>query len=105
VESEGFNTATDESCGLIANADTQNIDPALGPLADNGGPTETHMPLFGSYVIDRGWCDEGTTDQRGYLRPMDLGAAEDRQGNLCDIGAVEVAPFEASAGAPGAVRR
>ena len=30
------------------------IDPQLGPLADNGGPTLTHFPLIGSPVIDDG---------------------------------------------------
>ena len=37
----------------IGNAATP-IDPLLGPLFDNGGPTRTHVPLVGSPVIDAG---------------------------------------------------
>jgi hypothetical protein len=51
----------------------------LGPLADNGGPTETRLPAPDSSAIDRaGRCDG--TDQRGVARPV---------GGLCDAGAVE----------------
>ena len=55
----------------------------LGPLQDNGGPTETHLPLTGSPVIDAGSpdCPLPATDQRGVARP---------EGAACDIGAVEV---------------
>jgi hypothetical protein len=68
------------------------IDPRLGSLADNGGPTLTHALLFGSPAIDRGnpagCTDHGgsliTTDQRGVLRPL---------GRHCDIGAFEAYPF------------
>ena len=31
------------------------IDPLLGPLADNGGTTLTHVPLVGSPLIDARW--------------------------------------------------
>jgi hypothetical protein len=64
--------------------DKNNTDPKLGPLADNGGPTLTHLPLPGSPLIDGGQCIVGlTTDQRGVARP---------QGGACDVGAVEVRP-------------
>jgi hypothetical protein len=56
-------------------------DPLLGPLADNGGPTWTHLPQAGSPAIDGGGTCTGV-DQRGVTRP---------QGIACDIGAVEVA--------------
>ena len=57
------------------------IDPKLGPLQDNGGPTETHALLEGSPAIDGG-ADEHApeTDQRGISRP---------QGSASDIGAFE----------------
>ena len=46
--------------------------PLLGPLADNGGPTQTHALLAGSPAIDSGsnaLVDAGvTTDQRGEAR-------------------------------------
>lgn len=57
------------------------LDPRLGPLADNGGPTLTHALLEGSPAIDSGnniTC--AATDQRGVARPL---------GAVCDIGAYE----------------
>ncbi|MDX2167944.1 MAG: choice-of-anchor Q domain-containing protein [Deltaproteobacteria bacterium] len=56
------------------------IDPMLAPLADNGGPTHTHLPRPGSPLIDRGGDCVGA-DQRGVPRP---------QGAACELGAVEV---------------
>jgi hypothetical protein len=59
-------------------------DPLLGPLADNGGETDTMALLTGSPAIDS--ADAGrcpSTDQRGLPRPQ-LGG--------CDIGAFEVQP-------------
>jgi CSLREA domain-containing protein len=57
------------------------IDPKIGPLADNGGPTKTHALLLGSPAIDAASTpDCPTTDQRGVLRP---------QGAACDIGSYE----------------
>jgi CSLREA domain-containing protein len=57
------------------------IDPRLGSLADNGGPTKTHALLSGSPAIDAASTpDCPTTDQRGVLRP---------QGAACDIGSYE----------------
>ena len=86
--SAGYNLVSDATCGFAATGDAVVADPALGPVADNGGATPTNRPDVGSPVIDAipvgtaGLCD-GTiaTDQRGFPRP--LGAA-------CDIGAVEV---------------
>jgi CSLREA domain-containing protein len=57
------------------------IDPKLGPLADNGGPTRTRALLAGSPAINAASTpDCPTTDQRGVLRP---------QGAACDIGSYE----------------
>ena len=61
----------------------------LGPLADNGGPTQTHALLPGSVAIDAAPdCTDvaGNTisaDQRGIFRP---------QGTACDVGAYEFVP-------------
>ena len=58
------------------------LDPLLGPLQNNGGPTQTLAPLTGSPVIDAGGgCP--ATDQRGQPRP-------DNGETACDIGAYEV---------------
>jgi hypothetical protein len=70
-------------------------DPLLGPLAYNGGSTQTQALLPGSPAIDTGMftgCidDAGnplTTDQRGFVRPV-KGSTSLR----CDIGAYEYYP-------------
>src|SRR5439155_15636504 len=42
------------------------IDPRLGPLQDNGGPTLTRAPFPDSPLLDAGSNSTGlTTDQRG----------------------------------------
>ncbi len=80
------NIISDASCS-IAGSNNQVTNPQLSPLANNGGPTRTMLPLPGSPAIDAGdnlYCP--VTDQRGFNRPIDkLGA-----GSICDIGAVEV---------------
>jgi predicted outer membrane repeat protein len=59
-----------------------NADPLLGPLQDNGGPTQTHALLPGSPAIDAALLANcPATDQRGVSRP---------QGPGCDIGAFEL---------------
>ena len=81
--------------------DLVGVDPRLGPLANNGGPTLTHAVLPGSPAIDAGenfwavypWDPDGKlgsptplrTDQRGYDRVVD-GASH---GLFVDIGATE----------------
>jgi hypothetical protein len=45
------------------------IDPLLGPLQDNGGPTKTHALLAGSPALDVGDPAQlGVADQRGVVR-------------------------------------
>ena len=81
----GHNIADDDSCSLTGPGDHDNTDPRLGPLADNGGPTQTRALLAGSPAIDAGSndCPPPATDQRGVARP---------QGASCDIGAFESQP-------------
>ncbi len=82
IISLGNNISSDGTCFFAEGGDRNNIDPLLGSLADNGGPTHTHMPLANSPAIDGGPCLAGiAVDQRGYQRPA---------GAACDIGAVEV---------------
>ena len=47
------------------------FDPQLGPLANNGGPTFTHMPAAGSPGHDKGCAFGAVSDQRGYQRTVD----------------------------------
>ena len=71
------------TCGLTngVNGNIIGSDPNLGPLANNGGFTQTFALLAGSPAIDAG-TNTGcpATDQRGLARP---------QGLACDIGAFE----------------
>ncbi len=75
--------ALDANGNFIGTADAP-IDPLLGPLADNGGPTKTMALLPGSPAIDRGANpDNLTNDQRG---PPFARTA----GSQTDMGAYEV---------------
>ena len=68
-------------------------DPKLGPLAANGGPTETMALLSGSSAIDTGTATGApSVDQRGISRP---------QGGGYDIGAFEVEVGGGSGGGGG----
>jgi predicted outer membrane repeat protein len=65
-------------------------DPQLGPLADNGGPTRTHLPARTSPAIERGHGELGATDQRGLPRIVDNESPNAVNGDGTDIGAVEL---------------
>ncbi len=83
IQSSGGNLDGDGSCGFARASDLDGVDPLLGPLTDNGGPSLSHAPSAGSPLIDaaeRIFCS--ATDQRGAARPFGVG---------CDIGAVEQA--------------
>lgn len=91
ITSHGYNLSSDNSCNFNGPGDLNNIDPKLGTLGNNGGPTETIPLLSGSPAIDAGdpnGCTDGQghllkTDQRGAPRPD----REDAGG--CDMGAFE----------------
>ncbi len=58
--------------GNLAGTTASPLDPLLGPLQDNGGPTQTHALLFGSPARDRGSnVAVPGTDQRGFARIFD----------------------------------
>ena len=67
------------------------INPLLGPLQDNGGPTFTHALLPGSPAIDQGKSSRHGADQRGHRRPHDFSAIPNAPGgDGSDIGAFEL---------------
>jgi len=97
--SQGFNLigVADDSTGFVngTNADQVGsavapIDPLLGPLQLNGGPTPTLALLPGSPAIDQGKCFGVRIDQRGWARPYKNPRIPDAPGgDGSDIGAYE----------------
>ena len=92
----GHNIESDMTCSFtdIANGDQQFSAPGLIPLANNGGPTQTHALPLGSPAVDTGdpaGCRADMTgngalnaqllnDQRGQTRSL----------TICDVGAYEL---------------
>jgi hypothetical protein len=91
LNSKGYNLIEDTAHCAISGTlygNITGIDPMLGPLSDNGGPTLTHALLQGSPAIDAGDSTGIPTDQRGYQRPVDIpGITNVSDGS--DIGAYE----------------
>jgi uncharacterized repeat protein (TIGR01451 family) len=65
------------------------VDPQLGPLQNNGGPTETMRPAAASPVVNAGdpaFAPPPATDQRGFSRVsggrIDMGAVELNAGTI-----------------------
>ena len=87
VTSSGYNIESPgDTCGLdqgsdLVDASFESLE--LGPLENNGGPTQTHALGEGSIAIDvvPGADCEVETDQRGFPRY-----------SMCDVGSVEVQP-------------
>jgi hypothetical protein len=75
LDSQGYNLIGDGTGGggftdtdLVGTADSP-IDALLGPLQDNGGPTQTLALLPGSPALNAGDPEQlGVADQRGVLR-------------------------------------
>lgn len=94
-------------CALFGSEDGNRVgvEPGLGPLADNGGPTRTRALVPGSPAIDagspaqpgagRGACPRA--DQRGVARPQDGNGSGVAR---CDIGAFELRPARAQGREP-----
>jgi hypothetical protein len=80
------------AAGDLLGWNTQALDPSLGPLADNGGPTWTHALLNSSPAVDAGDSAHApTTDQRGFPRVV---------GTAADIGAYEYTGGATTSGLP-----
>jgi predicted outer membrane repeat protein len=75
----------------VPGSNLTGVDPQLGPLADNGGPTRTRALPAGSPAVDMG-SSPLNADQRGLLRPVNNSApnAAAVGGNCADIGAFEL---------------
>lgn len=92
--------ATDVTCTsdapLIGIHRSTALDSILSPLADNGGPTQTHALVAGGPAIDRDQVSLAgsypATDQRGVVRPYGLGV---------DAGAYEYPSFQLMSVSPG----
>lgn len=81
ITSQGHNLDSGTTCALGGTGDLSNSNPLLGPLASNGGPTQTHSLPVNSPTVNAGdntGCP--AADQRGVARP---------QFTTCDIGAYE----------------
>ena len=90
ITSAGYNLSNDDGGGYLNGpGDLINTDPLLGPLQDNGGPTQTYALLPGSPAIDAGdpsFAPPPWFDQRGpdfyRLRNdrIDIGSFEVQEG-------------------------
>ena len=86
LNSLGYNMSSDSTCHLNGPGDQKSINPMLGALQNNGGPTNTMALPTGSPALNAGnpsGCTDGSghllkTDQRGVTRPTpcDMGAYE-----------------------------
>jgi hypothetical protein len=74
------------------NGNIVGVDPRLGPLAANGGPTPTHALLAGSRAIDAGTnaarLEPGSFDQRGARFPRVV------DGNSDGIATIDIGSYE-----------
>ncbi|HET6416231.1 MAG TPA: choice-of-anchor Q domain-containing protein, partial [Polyangiales bacterium] len=97
IASAGHNIESPgDTCSFDQPTDQVNVsadDLNLGPLQDNGGPTQTRALGADSVAIDQIPAEDCvdadgaplTTDQRGQPRP-------ETGGTMCDVGAFEVQP-------------
>src|SRR4029077_5560549 len=90
ITSLGYNLSSDNGGGYLNGpGDQTNTDPILGPLQDNGGPTQTHRPYLQSPAIDAGdpsftpppfYDQRGTGFDRVVNGRIDIGSFEVQEG-------------------------
>lgn len=91
ITSKGYNISDDRSCSFSSAGDINNTNPMLGPLQNNGGPTQTMALPSGSPAIDAG-NPSGCTDSQGHLLNTDqrgLPRPDPEDAGGCDMGAYE----------------
>lgn len=82
LTSQGYNLETANDCSFGATGDQTGVNPQLGALAGNGGPTQTMALTAGTPAVDAADPkSDVAADQRGVTRP---------QGARRDIGAFEL---------------
>ncbi len=94
----GYNliSNTTNVCGLTAGSDLLGVNPRLGPLAKNGGPTETMAPAATSPVLER-IPNPAVVELSQAHRVVSLCPVADQRGNKktesvgCAIGSVDPA--------------
>ncbi|MGB0385241.1 MAG: choice-of-anchor Q domain-containing protein [Ardenticatenaceae bacterium] len=99
LNSLGYNLIIQDLTSCPVGGDTTgnliDVEPNLGPLQDNGGPTWTHALLADSSALDAG-NPAGCADENGSLLSYDqIGLPRTLDGNAdgtarCDIGAYEL---------------
>ena len=95
----GFTGLVNDTFGNQIGTVADPLDPMLGPLADNGGPTRTHALLENSPAVDRGsnhvavnsHGDPLTRDQRG------IGFARTFDGDADSTLTIDIGAFELQA--------
>jgi hypothetical protein len=90
ITSLGYNLSSDNGGGYLSGpGDQTNTNPILGPLQDNGGPTQTHRPYPQSPAIDAGdpsftppplYDQRGTGFDRVVNGRIDIGSFEVQEG-------------------------
>ena len=94
-DDEGYNVGSDGTCLNNGTDDVDNhgsLTSLLGPLAPNGGPTETMLPLTGNPAV--GIVPSGTTvtlggNQVNLCPTTDQRGEETISGQACNAGAVQ----------------
>lgn len=92
LTSDNNNICSDTTGNLTQPNDHPSTDAMLGPLANNGGLTRTHLPAGSSLAIDGGRAIGGVgADQRSVARPQEFPTILNAgNGDGSDIGAIEV---------------